>query len=391
MNLLTQRDNPMRRKHPVPPLFTAVCVLVAGIWLYGCDKIEPGVFTAVEKTAFSPSQTAVADIQEADQWYAAVGTIRPKTETRIEARVTGQVLAVQVHPGDPVTKGTLLVSLDNRQLTSRQDQARQALKTAQAGREQARHALDAARAAFKQAESNYNRVKTYYQNQAATAQELEKAESTYRQTEADVKRAEEALTAADAGIMQARAVVNESGISLEYTRILAPEDGVVLKRFVEPGDLALPGKPLVALRTSGALRLEAYVREGLIARVTPGATLDVDIATLNQVVAATVEEIVPYADPDSRTFLVKAAIPPVEGLYPGMFGKLRIPVGRQRIVTIPGDAVRRVGQLEQVRVRIGDTWQIRHVKTGIRLGDAVEILSGLEGSETIGWEGTDNG
>jgi hypothetical protein len=31
------------------------------------------------------------------------------------------------------------------------------------------------------------------------------------------------------------------------------------------------------------------------------------------------------------------------------------------------------------------------VKTGVRLGDAVEVLSGLDGSETIGWEVSDNG
>ena len=365
----------------------------AAVWvlLTGCDKIEPGVFNAADKAPFTPTHTASAEVRETDQWYEAVGTVRPTTETRIEARVTGQVLNVKVGPGDPVAKGSLLVTLDNRQMASRLDQAKQALKTAEAGREQAKHALDAARAGFKQAQANYNRVKTYFDSQAATAQDLEAAESNFRQAEAGVKRAQETLSAAESGILQARAVVNESAISIAYTRILAPEDGVVLKRFVEPGDLALPGKPLLALRTSGSLRLEAYVREGLITRVAPGTALEVDIETLDRLGAATVEEIVPYADPNSRTFLVKAAMPPVEGLYPGMFGKLRVPVGRQRIVTVPWTAVRRVGQLELVRVRIGDDWQTRHVKTGLRLGDAVEVLSGLNGTETVGWEVRDNG
>lgn len=370
---------------------TRLCVTAAWVLLSGCEKIEPGAFTNVEKQLFIPGQTAIAEVRETDRVYEAVGTVRPKTESRIEARVTGQVLNVQVSPGDQVTKGALLVSLDSRQLTSRLDQAQQALKSAQAGREQARHALDAARAGFKQAQANYKRVKSYFESQAATAQDLEAAESTFRQAEAGVKRAEEGLAAAKAGILQARAVVKESAISIEYTRILAPEDGVVLNRFVVPGDLALPGKPLVTLRTSSALRLEAYVREGLIAHVAPGASLEVDIETLNRLVAATVEEIVPYADPNSRTFLVKAAMPTVKGLYPGMFGKLRIPVGRQRIVTVPWSAVRRVGQLALVRVQVGDRWQARYVKTGLRLGDAVEILSGLDGTETIGWEATDNG
>jgi RND family efflux transporter MFP subunit len=380
----------MKRERRSFGLRIGLCIIAAWV-LGGCDKIEPGAFTAVEKAPLTPTHTAMATLQETDQWYEAVGTVRPRTETRIEARVTGQVLDVPVRPGDHVSKGTLLVSLDSRQMASRMEQAKQALKTAEAGREQARHALEAARAGFKQAQANFDRVNTYFASQAATAQDVEGAESTFRQAEAGVKRAEEGLAAAEAGILQARAVVGESAISIEYTRILAPEDGVVLKRFVEPGDLALPGKPLVALRTSGALRLEAHVREGLITRVAPGSALEVDIETLDLLMPARVEEIVPYADPNSRTFLVKAAMPPAEGLYPGMFGKLRIPVGRQRIVTVPASAVRRVGQLELVQVKVGNGWQTRHVKTGARLGDAVEILSGLDGTETIGWEVADNG
>jgi hypothetical protein len=44
----------------------------------GCDKIEPGTFTAVEKAPFTPAQTAVAELRETDQVYEAVGTVRPK-------------------------------------------------------------------------------------------------------------------------------------------------------------------------------------------------------------------------------------------------------------------------------------------------------------------------
>ena len=368
-----------------------ICLTATWMILSGCNKIEPGAFAPEGEAVSVPSKTATAMAQEADQWVEAVGTVRPKTETRIEARVTGQVLDVQVNPGDEVVKGALLITLDSRQMTSRLEQANQALKTAQAGREQAKHALEAAQAGFKQARAQYNRVKSYMEAQAATAQELESAESTYRQAEAGVKRAQEALAAAEAGILQAKAVVREGAIALEYTRIEAPETGVVLKRFVDPGDLALPGKPLVALRTSGALRLEAHVREGLITRVTPGASLTVAIETLGREVDTVVEEIVPYADPNSRTFLVKAAMPPVDGLYPGMFGKLRIPVDRRRIVTVPHSAIRQVGQLELILVNVDGRWVSRHVKTGQQLGDAVEVLSGLDGSETIGWEEKDNG
>lgn len=362
----------------------------AWILLSGCNQIEPGAFAPVETAAFSPAHTAAVHVRETEQWYEAVGTVRPRSETRIDAQVTGQVLAVAVSPGDLVSRGALLVSLDSRQLTSRIEQAQQGLKTAEAVREQSRHALAAANAGWRQAQANFKRVKTFFDSQAATSQELEAAEAAYRQAEAGVKRTEEALAAAESGILQARAVVHENTIALDYTQVLAPEAGVVLKRLVEPGDLAQPGSPLVILRTTGPLRLDAYVREGLIRQVATGDSLLVEIEALGKLVDATVEEIIPYADPNSRTFLVKAAMPHVDGLFPGMFGKLRIPVGRQRIVTVPASAVRRVGQLELVRLKVGDTWQIRHVTTGLGLGAEVEILSGLDGTETVGWEVTVN-
>lgn len=237
---------------------TGLVLLGLVVALWGCDKIEPGRITARTAETFQPEKSAVAKIMKIPEWYQAVGTIRPRTETSIEARVTGQVLNVRVSPGARVAKGDLLVALDARQLKSKLDQAQQALNSAVAGREQAKQAVAAAEAAFGQAEAAFKRTKAYYASQAATAQELERVEAAYLTAQAEVGRAKEGLTASQARIRQAEAVVGESTIALDYARITAPEAGVVLGRFVEPGDLALPGKPLITLRTKDSLRLEAH-------------------------------------------------------------------------------------------------------------------------------------
>lgn len=376
------------------PFYAGTLILAAIFFVLsaGCEKkIEPGTYKPASKYRPAPEKTTNVRLQEITEWYEAVGTVRPRTETRIEARITGQVINVKANPGDSVSKGSLLISLDNRQMRSRQEQAKQALKTAEAGKEQAKQAVVAAKAAFNQAEAAYKRIQTYFESQAATAQEMEKAESVFLQARAGVTRAKEGLAASTAGVKQVEATVREATIALGYTKIIAPEDGVVLKRFVEPGDLALPGKPLIALRTSGALRLEAFVREGLITKITPGSQLMVGIETLDKKVSARVEELVPYADPNSRTFLVKALMPQVTGLYPGMFGKLLIPVRKLTVITVPKNAVRRVGQLELVLVKQDDRWQTRFVKTGAPLEEDVEILSGLKEGDVVGWEVSVNG
>jgi RND family efflux transporter MFP subunit len=361
-----------------------ILLSVVVIRLISGEKIGPGLLNDVADNTSAPESTVQASIETITEWYEAVGTVRPRTETRIEAQVTAQVTDVKFSPGAKVKKGEILLTLDNRQLLSRLDQARQALKSAVARKEQARQVVIAAKAAHTQAESAFKRTQTYFASQAATSHDLENAESVHLQARAGLTKAKEGLSGADAQIHQAEEVVKEAEIALGYTIIRAPESGEVLKRLVEPGDLALPGKPLIFLQTSEFLRLEAYVREGLIKLVTPGRQLSIHIDTLGKTTDAIVEEIVPYADPRTRTFLVKAAMPHMPGVYPGMYGKLLIPIKEQKVVLVPRSAVRQVGQLELVKVREGDQWKTRFIKTGKVIGDKVEILSGLSGDETIG-------
>ena len=89
-----------------------------------------------------------------------------------------------------------------------------------------------------------------------------------------------------------------------------------------------------------------------------GDTISVTIDTLATTVTADVEEIILYADPQTRTFLVKALLPEIDGLFPGMFGKLLIPVRQRQAVLIPDAAVRREGQLEMLYVKTDNKIQI---------------------------------
>jgi len=244
-----------------------------------------------------------------------------------------------------------------------------------------------ARAVLTEAAAAYERTQTYYASEAATKQDLERAESVFRQARAGLERAEHSLQEAEAGERQAAKVVEENRIALDYNRIEAPEAGEVAKRLTEPGDLAWPGKTLLVLQTRGALRLESMVREGLIHRIAVGSPMEVLVDVQDRTYKGAVEEIVPSADPLTRTFLVKVGLPRADGLYPGMFGRLIIPVGEREVVTVPKEAVTRVGQLEMVTLRSGERWERVFVTTGRTLGDRVEILSGLHGGETLALAG----
>ena len=95
------------------------------------------------------------------------------------------------------------------------------------------------------------------------------------------------------------------------------------------------------------------------------------------------EEIVPSADPGSRSFVVKVGISEESGLYPGMFGRLLIPIGEVRKMYIPADAVTHVGQLDFVIVKSEKGPIRRYVRLGAVEDDRVQIISGLSPGEEI--------
>jgi len=391
--------------------------------LFAAESVEQNRKETSEqnKKSYVPLETVKASLQRVEETYTAVGTVKPKSETMIESQVSAQVQKVHVQSGDKVNKGDLLITLDDRQASSRQDGATAALNAAKSGKEQAMQGVNAAEAAHKEAKLQYDRISGYYKAQAATKQELEMAESGYVQAKAALKRAKDALAGAEAGIRQAMGAVSETHLGLEFSKITAPTTGEVIKRMVEPGDLAMPGKPLISLRTETGFRIEAHVREGLIGKIKIGMKLKAEISTLNITCDAEVEEIIPYADPSTRTFLVKATLPKeiklnldqqkaesdsqiglseITGIYPGMYGKILIPESTQEVVLLPAKAVITTGQLELVMVKNendhnkkdikadsatdSQEWQLRYIKTGKHSGDMVEVLSGLRGDETIG-------
>ncbi|WP_432738102.1 efflux RND transporter periplasmic adaptor subunit [Maridesulfovibrio sp. FT414] len=375
----------MTRKCILVAMLGAVITLLV-LWVTGFfspGMIEKGRVVPTRSTE-APAGTVVARTESVPVYYEAVGTIRPETEASIEAQVTGKVREVLVRSGERVKKGDRLIILDSREFTARLERARHGLKSAEAAERQAGEAINSARAESDTATATWKRMKKLYEDKVATRDELDRMEAAYLKGKAGLAQAMDGLDAARAGVLQARKSVEETEINLGYTTITAPADGEVAKRTVEPGDLAFAGKQLMLIQTGGSLRLEALVREGMIGKVRPGQELEVEIQALGERTSGIVEEVVPSADPLTRSFLVKVGVAPLPGLYPGMFGRLLIPLREKNIVLVPRKAVSRIGQLETVLVKSGELWEPAYVRTGRVYGESVEILSGLGGNETVG-------
>lgn len=367
-------------------------LMMAMAGVFRSHIINPDEVVEPSSRGREPTQTAYAEIRKIIEYYEAIGTVRPLTETNIEGQITARILDIPVRPGEKVSFGQTVIVLDGRELQSRLDQAQQGLISSKARREQARQAVKAARAVRDQAQSAFNRVKVYLESEAATSQDFENAQAAFLRASAGLKQAEDGLREANAGVNQAAKVVEQARIGLDYTQIKAPEAGEVVRRLAEPGDLAWPGKPILTLQTRGSLRLEAVVREGLIQRISPGTRLQVMITAIDKRLQGRVDEVVPSADPMTRTFLVKVNLPQQPDLYPGMFGRLLVPLDEEAVVTVPKKAVTRIGQLEMVSVKENGQWHQIYVRTGRDInGYWCEILSGLQGGELVALERVSHG
>lgn len=358
---------------------------------FACDS-EPIQTGFTESTALSgqqaPEQTATVETREITHMYEAAGTIRPLTESVIESQASAKVIKVKVVPGAAVKQGQILIELDARRLETRVKQAKEGLSIAKKQRTQAEKSMDEAKAGLDREQSAYKRTQKLFKSAIVSSQQMEHDKSKFLEAKARLEKSEQARQAAVSAVRQAEEVIKETKISLGYSKITSPADGIVAKKMVDPGDLAVPGKPLLIIQTSGALRLEANVREGLINKIAKGKTYTVRIEILNTTIPAKVQEIQPYADPATRTFLVKASLPATPGIYPGMFGRLLIPVETEKTLVIPKQAVIRIGQLELVKIKgpgQNDPWQQIYIKTGKTFDDKIEVLSGLLGNETIGY------
>lgn len=291
-----------------------------------------------------------------DTTETATGNINAREETSVSSRILANINIITVRAGDSVRKNDKLIDLDDRELKARVEQVSQSVA--------------AAKAALNETEAEYNRINTLYERQVASRAEFDRVDATLKTHQAEYQRSQKQL--------------QEAQTALSFTTINSPIDGKVIERFAEPGDTASPGKPLIKIYNPSLLRLDAQVRESLATKINIGDTLYATIDAIKKQLPVIVDEIVPSADPGSRSITVKAILPTDVSLYPGMFGRLLVPTGKTERIYIPSNAISRMGQLESVKVLKDGAPSRRYIRTGYENEQGqVEVLSGLQAGETI--------
>ena len=189
------------------------------------------------------------------------------------------------------------------------------------------------------------------------------------------------------------AVVSRDEIGYQYNAFEVKSDvkGVVVRVLQNPGALVSPATPLISMVDIDTVKAVAAVDELKIRFVRLGQAVKVHLqAYPNEAFNAVVSNISPVANPLTRTIEVEVSIPNANHrIKPGMYAEAEFEEGRHRGLVLPIVAVvDRAGRKYVFAVADGKAL-MKEVTTGAVAGDMIEVISGIDGSETIVSTGAD--
>lgn len=329
----------------------AIAVLLV---LAACGGGEPG---ALPPRA-PPLASAPAELRDVELTFTAEAIVEAVRQSTVSAQIAGRIVDIRFDVGDRVQKGDVIVRIDERAATQAQAASEAQLRSAEATLANARAQFERARQLFAQK----------FISQAA----LDKAES-------DFKAAESQMKAMLAGAGQA-------ATERSFATVTAPYGGVVAARYVQLGEMATPGKPLMTGFDPSTLRVVATVASTQIPAIQAGARARVEIPAAQRWVEAKSVTVVPSADPRTQSTQVRIDLPDdVRGIYPGVFARAHFVVGRASRLMVARDAIVRRSELTAVYV-IGEAGvpQLRQVRLGAVSDErGVEVLAGLKPGERV--------
>ncbi len=330
------------------------------------------------------------------------GTIRPVEQATLSTRVMGRITQLSLESGDRFHKGDILTRIDVMDMTAQTSQAQSGVAQAKAevARSQANlNQLESqkleAQSALRLAQINQSRMAQLRAEGAVAQSRLDEANTTLdttrarvAQTEAGIRQSQAAITQASAAVNRAESSVTSASVSESYGKVIAPFNGVVVQKLAYEGEMAAPGTALLKVENPDKLQLEIAVPEANLRFVRVGQPVKVRFDAVDRTINATIQQIVPTADPNSRSFLVKIPLSNSGRLISGMFGRIALPLGgKQETILIPADALIQRGQLQGVYVAVSNGSQstavLRWVKTGKQQNGQIEIVAGLMNGDRI--------
>jgi len=330
-------------------------VMIVFSLLVSCSSDKKEI---VEATPAIVVKLGGASAGQSGSFITASGKTEAEKSAEISTRMMGFITKIHVKVGQAVKQGQLLVSINNTDLLAKKAQVDAGILQASA--------------AYNNAKKDYDRFVNLYKDQSASQKELDDISARFEMTKAALEGTRE--------------MKKEVMAQFSYSNITAPFAGIVTNTFVKEGAMANPGMPLLSIEGASRLQVTAMVSENDIAEIKKGMPAKILIKSINKEVDARVSEVSLSAKNTGSQYLVKLDLDKVEpSILAGMFVNVQFPVQRvskSEKVLIPETALVHQGQLTGIyTVGSENTVILRWLRTGRKIGDQVEVLSGLTSAE----------
>src|SRR5215472_837861 len=301
-------------------VIAAVGVLALIPALTACKKEEKAAAPDIR-----PVRTVTVEPKQAGDTLSLTGEIQPRYQADIGFRVNGKILKRPVDVGTQVKKGDLLAALDPQQF--RQD-------------------LEVAKADVAKADAEVTRSQAQEYRQRELLKNGHTTQVAYDQAVKTFKTAQAEAAAARARQLQASE-------NLGYTELKADADGVISAIGADPGQVVSAGQMVVRLAQPGEREAVFNVAEATFKNPPKNPTVEVKLVSNPEITTeGKVRYVSPQADPTTRTFTVRVALPqapPQMRLGANVVGSVTVDEGQS--ITIPGSAgVQKLLPGQKVRV-----------------------------------------
>jgi len=366
-----------------------------GLTVAGCSKSEMAQARSREGAAKAVQTEAVRQ-DSVRRAVDVVGTLAAVDEVTISSEAEGKVSRILADLGDRVKAGQVLIQLDNekQQYTYTQQQAALARTLAQYGASDTEHLPELeetpdarrANADLVQATQAYDRANELFKRSLVSQQALDDAKTALQSKRAIYNSAIQNAKNLRAGIQASEATMKLAGRQLRDTEIRAPFDGYVQKRLVNQGELVKAQMPVMAVVRLDPLKVTAEIPEKMAPWINTGQAVDLKVdAYQDKSFTGKVSRISPAVNTATRAFSFEALVPNADAvLKPGTFARVHIESGKvDSIVTVPYAALQYRYGVNRVFVVNGGKLAIRELAVGERMGDRMEVVSGVKAGERV--------
>jgi RND family efflux transporter MFP subunit len=325
-----------------------------------------------------------------------VGTLAAVDQVTISSEAEGTVRAILADLGDRVATGQVLIQLDHekQQYTYEQQQAALARALAQYGAPDADHLppieqtpdVQKAKAELDQAQQGFTRAKDLSSRSLISQQTYDDARTALQSKQASYDSALQGARNLRASIQASEATMKLAGRQLRDTDIRAPFDGFVERRLVNLGELVKVQMPVMGIVKLDPLKVTAELPERMAPWIDDGRPVELRVdAYRDRTFLGKVTRISPAVNTATRAFPFEAVVPNRDAaLKPGTFARVHVESGKvDDVLTLPYSALQYRYGVNRVFVVKGDRLSMRELQIGERLGDRVEIASGVNEGEPV--------